>query len=91
MTNAEMVLDVAKRIMEMEAENEALHRILDRSWPLANDPWPQFVEKGKQQILALETSRLRSDEFQRVSESQTDPTTLIRVLYSEVLGRQSVS
>jgi hypothetical protein len=83
----DMAFEIAQEFIRMESENEALRRILHRSWPPANDPWPQFVQKGTDQILALETTHQRYGQLRSAFDAASDGDSLIRTLHEEILRR----
>ncbi len=86
----ELAFEVAKRVIELEAENEALRRILKRSWPPENGPWQQFVQKGTGQLLNLEATRQRYDQLQTAFAATNDGDSLIRTLHEEILRRAKI-
>jgi len=87
-----MAMPVAEHILLLESQIEALKKAI------LSQPNAPTLERLDRELFNLQSQiqkgqryRERFDEFRLVFESQTDSTALIRALYAEVLGRQSVS
>jgi hypothetical protein len=90
MTEKDMAFEIAQKVIQMEAEIEALRQVLNRSWPPENDPWPQFVRKGADQLLAHETYRQRFADIRSSFDAASHDTRLIRTLHEGILRRTKV-
>jgi uncharacterized membrane-anchored protein YjiN (DUF445 family) len=88
MTEVEMLMRVAKRLLLREAENRSLREVIEN---MPNSPSPERLGR---QLLDMENRiqnsqkyRERVAELQSAFDAHTDAAALIRTLHSEILDR----
>lgn len=91
MNEKELAFEIAQRIILMESQIDAMRRILNRSWNDPKNPWENYVTRGTDQILNLETTHQRCAQIRAAFDAATDGDSLIRTLHSEILQRTPVS
>jgi hypothetical protein len=91
MTNEDMILEIAERLLLRDAENEALKNAI-LSQP--NAPTLEQLERKlfhwTSRILTDPKNQQRSDELRHAFPAHTDADVLIHTLHSEVLRRVKV-
>jgi hypothetical protein len=91
MEDKELAFEIAQKFIRLEAEIEAFRMVLKRHWTHPDSPWEPLVDKGKDQILNLETTHQRYAQLRSLFDAAIDGDSLIRTLHQELARRAKVS